>query len=201
MSRLAGLEAKKLMRELAYLKSDLEYKNEIVSDADGKFISSVNNFLDVHPELKTLFDAKINERFERIISSSVDSSCDSRENAEEKEFNNRIEAGAKVKRLYREIAKLTHPDKVSDQRMNEMYLDAKRFYKEDDLIGMYGVCERLGIDYEVDEEELQSLKDQIEGTKERIAMLESTTTWVWNSSEDESFRNDIILRYVGSQIR
>ena len=197
MSRLASLEAKKLMRELDFLKSDLDYKNEVVSEADGKFMSCVNDFLQFHPELQSLFDNKINERFEKIVKSNVGAA----HFGESLEKENRNEASPKMKKLYREVAKLTHPDKVTDERMKDIYLEAGESYRADDLIGMYSVCEKLGLDYEVDGDDLLLLRNQIESAKSKIAMLESTTTWVWNSTDDESTKREIILRYVGTQIR
>ena len=197
MVRLAHLEAKKMLKELDYLLSDLEYKNEVVSDAEGKFIGSVNEFLSVHPELKEAFENTLNERMERSIRNAEESSVPSTIciEAEKRETN------PKVKRLYREIVKLTHPDKVSDARLNDIYLDAGKSYRQDDLIGMYGVCERLGIEYEVCQDDIDIINSQINSTKGRISLLESTTPWLWTFTDDESLKREIIVRYIGSQIR
>lgn len=199
MGRLAGLEAKKMMRELDYLKSDLEYKNEIVSDADLKFMNSVNDFLEMYPDLKAVFDNKINERFDKIL--SVEKKEDTVDVDSVDSYQERQETNVKVRKLYREIVKVTHPDKVVDKRMNQLYMEAVKSYKSDDLIGIYSVCDKVGIDFEIDDEDLLMLKSQIDITKDKISLLESTTTWVWNSTDDDNARRNIILRYVGTQIR
>jgi 6-pyruvoyl-tetrahydropterin synthase len=198
MNRLSQLEAKKLLRELEYLNSDLEYKREVVADADGRFLTSVNDFLGHHKELKAAFDEVINKRIEKSISISIEERTTSPVMTEEVE---RSEVDPKVKRLYREIAKLTHPDKVVDVRMNDLYLEAGKSYKDEDVIGLFSVCEKIGIDYDVEESDLMQIRSKIQSAKGRIDLLESTATWVWNSTEDERVRRDIVVSYVGAQLR
>ena len=41
MSKLKRLEVKKLLKELDFIESDFNYKNEIVFEADSEFIKSV----------------------------------------------------------------------------------------------------------------------------------------------------------------
>jgi 6-pyruvoyl-tetrahydropterin synthase len=198
MNRLSQLEAKKLLRELEYLNSDLEYKSEVVADADGRFLTSVNDFLDHHKELKDAFEDVINKRIEKSINMSIEERSVSPEVTEEVE---RHEVDPKVKRLYREIAKMTHPDKIVDTRMNNLYLEAGKSYKGEDVIGLFSVCEKIGIDYEVEESDLEQIRFKIQCAKNRINLLESTTTWVWNSTDDDGIRRDIVVRYVGAQLR
>ena len=59
MNRLQYLQTKKLFKELDYMESDFEYRNEIISEADSEFITQVNNFLEEHPQLKEIYDEKI----------------------------------------------------------------------------------------------------------------------------------------------
>lgn len=198
MNRLSQLEAKKLLRELEYLNSDLEYKSEVVADADGRFLTSVNDFLDHHKELKDAFEDVINKRIEKSIKISIEESSVPPKVTEEVE---RREVDPKVKRLYREIAKMTHPDKVVDTRMNNLYLEAGKSYKDEDVIGLFSVCEKIGIDYDVEESDLEQIRSKIHNAKNRINLLESTATWVWNSTDDDGIRRDVVVRYVGAQLR
>ena len=43
MSKLKRLEVKKLLKELDFIESDFNYKNEIVFESDSEFIKSVND--------------------------------------------------------------------------------------------------------------------------------------------------------------
>ena len=60
MSKLKRLEVKKLLKELDFIESDFNYKNEIVFEADSEFIKSVNDLLEKHPMLKEVIDKKNN---------------------------------------------------------------------------------------------------------------------------------------------
>jgi len=198
MKKLAQLEARKLLRELEFLSSDLEYKQEVLSDADGRFLNSVNEFLSMNPELKNAFDDVINRRLDASIKRSQQILSD--ETAMEVDFVHK-ETDPKLKKIYWDIAKLTHPDKVGDTRLNELYLEAGKSYREEDIIGLYSVCEKVGIDYVVDEDDIASIRSQIEKTKGKIDLLQSTATWAWNYAESEAGRQDIVVRYVGAQLR
>ena len=46
MNKLHQLEVRRLLKELDYVKSDFEYKNEIVFEADNSFMRSLNKFLE-----------------------------------------------------------------------------------------------------------------------------------------------------------
>ena len=55
---LNQLQLNKILKELDYLKSDVEYKTELIKEFDQKFISSVFEFLDTHPDLKKVYESK-----------------------------------------------------------------------------------------------------------------------------------------------
>ena len=67
MASLQELELKRIMKELDFYESDYEYKNEIVMQAEMQFIKNVNDFLSQNPELKAIFDEKIQKRLEDNI--------------------------------------------------------------------------------------------------------------------------------------
>ena len=67
MNKLHQLEVRRLLKELDYIKSDYEYKNEIVFEADNSFMRSLNDFLERNVVLKELFDKKINRKIDEMI--------------------------------------------------------------------------------------------------------------------------------------
>lgn len=203
MNRLSQLQAKKMMKELEYLNSELDWKNELISDADGKFMNNVNDFLDQNPELKHEFDKVMDRRMAETVRIATEraNSCSDYAETEKVQTHEKKESNPKVKSMFREVVKMTHPDKIDDPRMNEMYIDACRFYEQDDLFSFYTLCGKLGMEYEVDECDLEELERHIDSVREKIGMIEAATTWVWYNAEDERFKKDIVLRYVMAQIR
>jgi hypothetical protein len=216
MNKVKSLEFKKLFKELEFIESDFEYRNEIISEADSQFINSINQFLENHPELKEIYDNKVTEKINQSIKKKEeseekndDSISDDTENSEdESEDIEKVEEETKdrksvseIKRLYREIVKLTHPDKVKNKKLNEMYLKATKYYDDNNKIGIYAVCNELSIQYEIKTEDIQLIYDEIKRLQQKINFLESTYTWKWYNCEDEEQKSQILLNYIKLKIK
>ena len=106
----------------------------------------------------------------------------------------------KLKKAYREIAKITHPDIVKDKNLNELYIKASLMMENADMLGIYEICEILGIRYTLGDEDGDLLRSQIESIKERILFMESTFSWKWHHTENEQEKNMMLLEYIKSKI-
>jgi hypothetical protein len=106
----------------------------------------------------------------------------------------------KMKKLYRDIAKLTHPDKIVSEKLNDLYLKSTKFYKNSDITGIYYICDELGITYEIDDEDNEMIINKINSLKNRISFMESTLTWRWYHSENEKEKEQIVLSYIKVQL-
>jgi hypothetical protein len=205
MNKLHQLEVRRLLKELDYVKSDFEYKNEIVFEADNSFMRSLNDFLEKNIVLKEMFDKKINRKIDEMIRErSTESVIESVPDAVEEDSTEitLVEkvVDEKLRKIYRNIAKKTHPDKISDVRLNDIYIMASKMYDSNDVMGIYTICDQLGIPYELSIEDSEILKSQISMMKERVGFMESTFTWKWYHTEDESERSQILVEYIKSKI-
>jgi hypothetical protein len=205
MNKLHQLEVRRLLKELDYVKSDFEYKNEIVFEADNSFMRSLNIFLEKNIVLKELFDKKINRSIDEMIrkKSSEDVIEPVPDSVEEESNEVAIiekTIDEKLRNIYRNIAKKTHPDKISDVRLNDIYIMASKMYDSNDVMGIYTICDQLGIPYELSIEDSEILKCQISLMKERVGFMESTFTWKWYHTEDEGERSRILVEYIKSKI-
>lgn len=205
MNKLHQLEVRRLLKELDYVKSDYEYKNEIVFEADNSFMRSLNEFLERNVVLKELFDKKINRKIDEMIRErSKERVIESiPEVVEEESIEITIiekVVDEKLRKIYRGIAKKTHPDKISDARLNDIYIIASKMYESNDIMGIYSICDQLGIPYELTIEDSETLKSQISMMKERVGFMESTFTWKWYHTEDEGEKSRILVEYIKSKI-
>lgn len=203
MDRIKHLEIKKLLKELDFIESDFIYKNEVISGADNDFIKEVNDTLDKHNELKIIFNEILDKKINFIFNEKL-------KNIEEIESNNLGNINddiilntpnQKVKKLYREIAKFTHPDKTKNEKLNQLYIKATNYYTTNNIAGIYTICEELGIEYDIDEEDNINIKEKINKIKERISFLESTLTWKWYNTDDIIEKDNIVMDYIRKQIR
>lgn len=219
------LKMKKLLNELGYLRTDLGYKQEMLDNADRQFLKMLNNVLNSNKELKDEFEKKENINIEGTLKNieesdkeeSNNSTEEPKENKEDKEdtkendntdninsdTNNipKVEKSEKVKSLYRKIVKLTHPDKVNDTKLNEIYLRATDSYDENDLSNLYTICDELDIVYEIEEKDLNNLNNKVKELRNRSMFLEHTYTWKWMNAENENLKNKIILDFINMKLK
>jgi hypothetical protein len=201
MNNIHQLEIRKLLKELDYLKSDYEYKNEIVFEADNSFMRTLNDFLDKNFVLKEMFDKKINSGIDDLIRNrSFESVIESVSDEESEMVIVEKIVDEKLRKIYRNIAKKTHPDKISDVRLNDIYIMASKMYDTNDVMGIYSICDQLGIPYDLSIEDGEILKSQISMMKERVGFMESTFTWKWYHTDDEKEKSQILVDYIKSKI-
>ena len=201
MNRLQFLQTKKLFKELEYMESDFEYRNEIISEADSEFISKVNNFLEEHPKLKEIYDDKIDTHIQKNILKNTEEVIELfEEEVIEQEIFEEVKL-PKVKKLYREIVKLTHPDKVDQKSLNDLYLTATKYYDRNDKIGLYKVCTELDIDYDLDDDDNQIIESKIDDLKRRIEFLESTFTWQWINTDGEKEKLEMMIQFIRMRLK
>ena len=97
------------------------------------------------------------------------------------------------KKLYREIVKLTHPDKINSKKLNELYLSATSAYEEGDIVELYKISFNLGIDIDLGDIEIGEIIDRIKNIKVKIESLKSSWTYKWILSND---KNKVIVEYI-----
>ena len=214
MNKLKSLEIKKLLKELEFTESDFEYRNLAVSEADSLFINTINDFLGQHPELKKIYDDKITEKINKTIEKIQKKSNDETENSENKNVQDDISSIeeeqkndedkaniSQIKKLYREIVKLTHPDKVKSNKHNELYIKSSKYYESGNKIGIYSICNELDIEYEIEEDDVILISEQISSLKNKINFIESTFAWQWYNCEDEMLKSQILLNFIKLKIK
>lgn len=226
MDKLKQMEIKKLIKELDYIESDFEYKSEIISENDSKFMMDVSDFLKRNPTLKELFDKKVSEKIEDIIKkgeenentdivkredeiNETDMETETKEegesipneNKEEEIQNTEDTKSAKIKKLYREIVKMTHPDIVKNKKLNEVYIKATGMYDKNDISGIYSICNDLKIEYDLDEGDADNINIKIKTLKDRIGFIESTITWKWHYSKTPQEKEQLVFMYIRMQLQ
>ena len=201
MDRIKLLEIKKLFKELDYVQSDFEYRSEIISEADTNFLNGVNNFLDGHPELKELYESKVNERINQFIHTDYYEPIEQTQDDYEELEIVLDDKSPKVKKLYREIVKITHPDKSDKKSHNDIYIKATEYYDMNDKIGIYKICTELDIDYDIEYEDNIEIQKRIDDLKGRITFLESTFTYQWIRIDDELQKNEMMINFIKMRIQ
>lgn len=193
MTNLKYLELQRLIKELQFVESDYLYQSEIIKQTDRIFLESVDSILEKYPELKSLWNEKIEVKRKEIPDILMDDVIESEEVVIENV------GGKNLKQIYREIVKSTHPDKVKNLKLNELYIEATQAYEANDIVTLYKVCSELLIDFEFDQDEINKIKERIDNYKNQINFLESTYTFKWLKSDDIE-KDKIILNFIKNRL-
>ena len=104
-----------------------------------------------------------------------------------------------MKKMFRNIAKEAHPDKLANasesekKRKKDLYSSAITAFENDDFATLYNVCEELGIDPpEVDEAKVKKMEEQVSSVKQDINKLKSTFMWEWLFAPTKEQKENLI---------
>jgi hypothetical protein len=194
MYNLKYLEFQRLIKELQFVESDYLYQSEIINQSDKIFLDSVNNVLNEYPDLKIIWEEKQSVFYENEPLIVEDINTEVEQSVQKPKYN------SEIKKIYREIVKSTHPDKIKSTKLNELYLEATSAYESDDLITLYRVCSELMIDFDWTDDEILKVKERVEKYKNQINFLESTYTFKWLKSDDND-KLKIVLKFIENKIK
>ncbi len=184
------LELQRLIKELQFVESDYLYRSEIIKQSDKFFLESVEEILYKFPNLKELWYTNSDKKM-RYIESDVKG---------EEIVEEVLVEEPPLKKLYRDIVKMTHPDKIKNKKLNDLYIEATTAMESKDFVTIYKVCTDLMIHFDYDEDLLLKIKNKIEEYKNQIIFLESTYTFKWLKS-DENEKVNVILSFIENKIK
>jgi hypothetical protein len=190
MNSLKFLELQRLIKELQFVESDYVYQSEIIRESDIKFLDDVNEFLELYPDLKNVWKEKLEKKYE--FKDQVSDDIIKEEIVVSDKPN--------IKKLYREIVKNTHPDKVKNESLNNLYLDATTAYNSNDFVTIFKVCAELQIKFDWEDSDIVEIQNRINLFRTRIKFLESTYTYKWLKSDFEQ-KKKVVLNFIENKIK
>jgi len=102
----------------------------------------------------------------------------------------------KIKEIYREIAKICHPDKITDNYMNSLYILAHDAYDRNDLLTLYKLCQKINLEINLDETNILLLQRIVNSKKEKQIILETSFLWLWVHAKTQDEKDSYVLQYV-----
>ena len=189
--KLKQLEIKKLLTEYDYLVIDEEIKTEVVNEYLPKFTEEINEFTnkiegkkkEEKKEVKKGVDVNNGEPKEKEIKKVIE------DDDLPKETKDRI------KKLFREIVKKTHPDKTKSEDLIDIYIKSKEAYESNDILKLAYYANKVDINVELSDMEIQLLNDLIIYKKEELSEIEKSWLWKWYKANTESERDVIIKMF------
>jgi hypothetical protein len=193
--KLKKLEIKKIFQEYNLLLVDDEYKKEMINEYRTEFLAEIENKrrqLGIEPENPKTEDEAKTENIE---------SSDAIAEPTKTIVYVDDETKKKLKKIYKEIVKKTHPDKTNSEIHLDMYIKSKKAYEENNIIDLYSICIDLQIDFDYDGIDIKSMIEIIDHKKMKLKNLESSYLWLWVHSQDESEKEKIINLFIQAYIK
>ncbi len=183
--RLKQLEINKLIQEFSFLKSDEELKKELIECNQSIFLELVNSELsNLDPEqIKKPSDSPAEHKSVKV-ESKIDMSTVSE--------NTKV----KIKKIYREIVKRTHPDKVQSNELNELYVKATEYYVTYDIFELYFISKTLNIRIKLSLDETHTLNKLIELKKAELKKIETSFIWLWLNSQTDDEKSGLVQNFL-----
>jgi hypothetical protein len=183
--KLEQLQINKLIQEFSFLKSDEELKKELIEHNQNIFLELVNEELsNLNPEQIKEPDDTIKEPKSVKVESKIDMSTVSE--------NTKV----KIKKIYREIVKKTHPDKVNSEELNELYIKATEYYVTYDIFELYFISKTLNIKIKLSLDETNTLNQLIELKKSELKAIETSFIWLWLNAQNEDEKNVLVHKFL-----
>ena len=179
--KLKQLEIKKLLTEYDYLIIDEEMKQEIIDEYKPGFMENLGEQFNDEEKEEEQEPQKQPEKkeLEKLIKDE-DLSEDTKK---------------RMKKMFREIMKKTHPDKVKSEELIEIYIKSKEAYDTNNLLELSYNANKLKIDIELSELEIEILKDLIKFKKEKLESIEKSWLWMWYKAGTETEKDNVIKLY------
>jgi hypothetical protein len=179
--KLKKLQIKKLIQEYDFLCSEDEYRKVAIEDNKNIFLDEVNNTrkdLNIPPpEPKPIIKTENIKK-------------------EGKPENVSDSTKSKVKKIYREIVKLTHPDRVNSEEMIEVYHKATIAADNYNILELFQICVDLKINIELDMEDVDVLNFLIQKKKEEIKKIETSFIWLWINAKTDEEKYKVVKMFV-----
>lgn len=189
--RIKALEIKKILQEYTFLLVDDEYKHELIEGNKADFLKSIE---DTKKELGI-----VPPEPEEVP--PVDEETPEKPAKDPKIKNINEFTRLKLKKVYRSIVKLTHPDKFKSDELLATYIRAKEAYADNNLLDLYLICIELKIEVELDQEDIENIVEVLNLKRKEVSSLETSFLWLWIHSPTEELKNIIVMSFIDTHVR
>jgi hypothetical protein len=185
--KLKKLEIKKLLQEYNFLLLDDEYKKEIISDNRPEFLEKVQK---LKSDMGVVQEPEIKPEKKEDVKEDLPKKPKLDPNSINKSTRD------KVKKLYREIVKKTHPDKTNSEDLINLYMKATIASDDYNLFELFIICIELNIDIDIDINDKDTLTVLIEMKKNELKSIEASFIWIYYMAKTEEEKNKLIELFV-----
>jgi hypothetical protein len=101
----------------------------------------------------------------------------------------------KVKKLYRKLSTILHPDKGGS---DEVFNDLKQFYESKNILELLKLAADYNIGYDLDEEDQQLIEKSCYSLSDKIENVQSTLSWTYFTGDKR--KKLYVIKMVESEL-
>ena len=177
--KIKQLYIQKILQEYNLINVDYELKNILVDENRGEFLKIVNKDKPVQNNENPPKNSEKKKEEPKIKDSEIN------ENTKRK-----------IKKIYRDIVKLTHPDKVDSELLKSYYVDATKAYDDNDLLELFVISGKLQINVDLSNDDIELLNNLINIKKTEIKKIEYSYIWLWINAKTDEQKQIIINSFI-----
>ena len=205
---------KKLLLELEFLYSDLEYHEDVFDEAKREFQKflflycdeeGINYESDIIKEEER--QVKVSDP-EKVVFRDEDGNTSDEDMEKQTKDLEKSQKPDEIKKLFKKIATKTHPDKFSNAKLAEktlnrqIFMQAKDAAEEHNYFKLQQIARRLGVELpQIDPKRLKLMEKEAKRVKVKVSRMQKTAAWQWFDEEDQEKRRKIMTQYVKSLLR
>lgn len=180
-------------RMISLISEALELEIEEALEMDEEYEEIFRkDFAEVTKFLMERHERKIDLKIDRTREGQHREKESSFEDFEEMQTSNKPEI-ASLKKIYRALARKTHPD-VAGEESEEEFKEIQTAFTEGKVSKILSAANKNGVSAELTEEELDELRYFVKLQKIELKELRKTVRWAWAKSErDEDTRRLIMI--------
>jgi hypothetical protein len=179
---------KKLLMEVKFLRSELEYQEAVLSDAHLEFEKKYREWCAKNNVDLDVANKENSKRVEKIFESSGRKLTTIEKKPEKKEEK-------KMNKLYRQLAKESHPDK--NEGDDKLFKTINEAYENGDWSILLEEALKMGIEPNNISEMMPLLKEEMLKLREKINMNNAMYSWkYYECEENEECQERIIKNFL-----
>jgi hypothetical protein len=90
-----------------------------------------------------------------------------------------------AKKLFKQVALHTHPDKVKDEKLNKLFLVGRKAQEQNDIITLLFILSRFQSKDFLDDAEIRALKAILDERHAGLIKKKDSVTYKWNTYSEE----------------
>tara|TARA_B100000287_G_C20592092_1_gene764652 strand:- start:676 stop:1242 length:567 start_codon:yes stop_codon:yes gene_type:complete len=160
------LKFKTLVKQMSFLKADLEYHKAEHQKRRKLFYSDLSKFMET---------GKFETSEEKVKKNLIE--VYKREKTVEVP-----KLKQQSKSLFKKVAKLTHPDVNKEEEKHKLFREAKKAVENDDWFSMYEISTDLGVELDsVGQEHIDWLEQETRKLQKMINGIKDTFEWIYSN--------------------